>query len=269
MRPSRREFVKWVTASGMALSLSRLGSAEEAGFAARETLPGRQRWNPAARGLGRIDGVVKVTGAKLYASDFRAADLPGWPPNTSYAMLVRAADATHVFAGMDLAFLSDPAKPSVVVTAEDLARIGTRVPEFYEGDLFCPVGKTPLYLGQPVALLIFETFDAFDRAQLELRSKNVLKFGVETGPVAEPNYAAYRFTRVAGPTPDAPDIYAPIQEGWISPGKFESTGRPIWEPLPIKEGAPYAKGATYGSGRCSPGRSAAEAGKGQRGCSTV
>ena len=29
MRPSRREFVKWVTASGIALSLSRLAAAEE------------------------------------------------------------------------------------------------------------------------------------------------------------------------------------------------------------------------------------------------
>ena len=77
MRPSRREFVKWVTASGIALSLSRLASAEEPDFDARETLPGRQSWNPAATGAGRIDGVAKVTGAKLYASDFRAADLPG------------------------------------------------------------------------------------------------------------------------------------------------------------------------------------------------
>ena len=41
-------------------------------------------------------------------------------------------------------------KPSVVVTAADLDKIGTRVPEFYTGDLFCPVGKTPLYMGQPV-----------------------------------------------------------------------------------------------------------------------
>src|SRR5204863_1439565 len=203
--------VKWVTASGIAFSMSRLGSAEEVGFATRETLPGRQNWNPAANGAGRIDGVAKVTGTKLYASDFRAADLPGWPATTSHAILVRAPDATHVYTGMDLARLSGALKPSVVVTAEDLAKIGTRVPEFYEGDLFCPVGKTPLYLGQPVALLIFETFDAFDRAQLELRSKNALKFGVETGPVAEPNYAAYRFTRVAGQTPDAPDIYAPIR----------------------------------------------------------
>src|SRR3981189_1989951 len=142
MQPSRREFVKWVTASGISLSLSRLGSAGEAGFAAHETLPGRQNWNPAAKGAGRLDGVAKVTGAKLYASDFRAADLPGWPANTSHAMLILAPDATHVYTGIDLARLSGAVKPSVVVTAADLARIGTRVPEFYRGDLFCPVGTT-------------------------------------------------------------------------------------------------------------------------------
>src|SRR5215216_3928583 len=150
MRPTRREFVKWVTASGIALTLARLGSAEEPDFARRETLPGRGQWNPAVNGGGRIDGVVKVTGAKLYSSDFRAADLPGWPASTSHALLVRAPDATHVYTGLDLARLTGAMKPSVVVTAADLEKIGTRVPEFYAGDLFCPVGKTPLYLGQPV-----------------------------------------------------------------------------------------------------------------------
>ena len=66
MRPSRREFVQWVTASGIALSLSQLGSAEGAALSARASLPGRGGWNPAANGAGRIDGVAKVTGAKLY-----------------------------------------------------------------------------------------------------------------------------------------------------------------------------------------------------------
>jgi hypothetical protein len=33
MRPSRREFLKWASASGITLSLSRLGSAEAAGVA--------------------------------------------------------------------------------------------------------------------------------------------------------------------------------------------------------------------------------------------
>jgi len=246
MRPSRREFVKWVTASGIALSLSRLSSAEEPEFAARETLPGRQHWNPAAVGVGRIDGVAKVTGAKLYASDFRAADLPGWPANTSHALLIRAPDATHVYAGMDLARLAGATKPSVVVTATDLARIGTRVPEFYTGDLFCPVGKTPLYMGQPVALLIFEQFDAFDQARLALRDGPFVKFGEETGPVVMPNYGAFRFTRVAGPTPDAPDVYSPVKNGWVSPGRFQDTERPIWTRLPIPTGRAYAEAATHG-----------------------
>src|SRR6267142_2424735 len=246
MQPSRREFVKWVTVSGIALSLSRLGSAEEAGFAAHQTLPGRQGWNPAATGAGRIDGVAKVTGAKLYASDFRAADLPGWPSKTAHAILVRAPDATHVYTGMDLARLAGAMKPSVVVTAADLEKIGTRVPAFYAGDLFCPVGKTPLYMGQPVALLIFEQFDAYDQARLAVRDRTFVKFGEETGPVVRPNYGAFRFTRVAGPTPDAPDAYSPVKNGWVSPGRFQDTERPIWARLPIPTGGAYAEAATHG-----------------------
>src|SRR5271166_4972668 len=244
MRASRREFVKWVTASGIALTLSRLAIAEEPPFEARETLPGRQRWNPAATGVGRIDGVAKVTGVKLYASDFRAADLPAWPADTSHAMLVRAADATHVCAGIDLSRLSGPLKPSAVVTATELAQIGARVPEFYAGDLFCPVGKTPHYLGEPVALLIFERFDAFDQARLALRDGSFVKFGEETGPVVLPDYGAYRFTRVAGPTPDSPDMYSPLQEGWVSPQRVPNTDRRNWAPVPA--GSAYAKAVTYG-----------------------
>ena len=246
MRISRREFVKSVTASGIALSVSRLAIAEEPGFAARETLPGRQGWNPAATGAGRIDGVVKVTGAKLYASDFRAADLPGWPADTSHAILVRAPDATHVYTGIDLARLSSALKPSAVVTAAELAKIGTRVPEFYAGDLFCPLGRTPIYMGQPVALLIFETFDAFDQARLALRDGTFVKFGEETGPVVMPDYGAFRFTRVAGATPDAPDVYSPVLAGWVSPGRFQNTELPVWAPLAAGTGAAYAKAATYG-----------------------
>ncbi|MBG0803406.1 molybdopterin-dependent oxidoreductase [Methylocystis sp. H4A] len=246
VKASRREFAKLVTASGIALSLSRLALANEPGFAARETLPGRQRWNPAATGAGRIDGVAKVTGAKLYASDFRAADLPGWPTHTAHAMLIRTANATHIYEGVDLTRLSGALKPSVVVTATDLARIGARVPEFYSGDLFCPVGKTPLYLGQPAALLIYESFDAFDQARLALRNETLLKFGAETGPVVERNYGAFRFTRVAGATPDAPDVYSPVKEGWVSPGFFQNGERPIWARLPEPTGGAYVKAADYG-----------------------
>src|SRR5258705_10246494 len=246
MEISRREFVKLMTSSGIALSVSRAAVAQSPTFDARETLPGRQGWNPAAIGAGRIDGVAKVTGAKLYASAFRAADLPGWPANTSHAMLIRAPDATHVYTGMDLARLTGAMKPSVVVTAADLERIGIRVPEFYAGDLFCSVGKTPLYLGQPVALLIFEKFDAFDQARLALRDGTFVKFGDETGPVVGPNYGAFRFTRVARPTPDAPDVYSPVKNGWVNPGHFQDSDRPIWARVPIPPRGAYVEAPTHG-----------------------
>src|ERR1700719_2896516 len=246
MRPSRREFVKLATASGMALSFSRLASAAEPTFAARETLPGRQNWNPAANGAGRIDGVAKVTGAKLYASDFRAADLPGWPSKTAHAILVRAPDATHVYTGMELTRLTGASKPTVVVTAADLARVGTRVPEFFTGDLFCPVGRTPIYLGQPVALLIFEEFDAFDQARLKIRDSGFVKFAEETGAVAVPGSGAHRLSRAGPATPEAPDVYSPALAGWVSPGKFQNAERPIWTPLAVETGAAYAKAAIYG-----------------------
>jgi CO/xanthine dehydrogenase Mo-binding subunit len=134
----------------------------------------------------------------------------------------------------------------VVVTAEDLARIGVRVPQFYAGDLFCPIRKTPVYLGQPIALLIFEDFDRFDQARLALRDAAAVKYGDETGRITRPPYAAFRFTRVAGATPDAPDVYSPVKNGWVSPGKFQNTERPIWARLPIPTGQEYAEAARYG-----------------------
>ena len=103
MRTSRRDFREF----GLGGRHSAHPVAAEVGgsrqFAAARVACPAAAWNPAATGAGRIDGVAKVTSAKLYASDFRAADLPGWPENTSHAMLIRAPDATHVYIGMDVA----------------------------------------------------------------------------------------------------------------------------------------------------------------------
>jgi hypothetical protein len=207
MHLSRREFVTWVGTSGIMLVMTRSPSAQAARFDETQILPGTAAPRPAHGATGRIDAVAKVTGAKLYASDFRAADMDGWPPTTAHALLIRATDATHVFEGLDLSALGAGAQPTKIVTAEDLARAGTRAPPFYAGDLLCPVGKTPLYLGQPVALLPFETFDAYDRARVRLRQTSPIKLSAATGPLAQPNYAALRFTRVAGDAPGAPDVY--------------------------------------------------------------
>src|SRR5580698_6488079 len=242
---SRRELVKLATASGIALSFSRAALAESLTFDARETLPGNQSWNPAATGAGRIDGPAKVLGTKLYASDFRAADLPGWPPNTSHALLIRATDATHVFTGVDLSRLSGALKPSRVVTSADLAGAGIRVPAFFEGDLFCPTGKTPLYLGQPLVMLFFEQFDAFDQARLALRRPSCVSYGDETGPVAIAPYGSHRFVRVAGATPEAPDVYSPFLAGWTVPRSFANDEVPIWAPAD-QNGPTDAQASYYG-----------------------
>jgi CO/xanthine dehydrogenase Mo-binding subunit len=175
--------------------------------------------------------------------------MPGWPAQTSHALLLRTANATCVYAGLDLSELAGPLQPSAVVTADDLARIGVRVPEFYAGDLMCPVGRTPLYLGQPIALLIFADFDSFDQARLALRERSFAKFGEETGPVEMPDYGAFRFTRVGGSTPEAADVYSPVKNGWVSPGKFQkvrNTVVPVWPRLPIAAGQAYAEAADYG-----------------------
>ena len=247
MTISRREFIKRVGSSGIAVSVSPLAIGAEPTFSQRETLPGPQRWNPAATGAGRIDGVAKVTGAKLYSSDFRAADMPGWPASTAHAMLVRVADASHIYEGLDLSRLTGSMRPSVVVTAAETTRIGLRTPEYYRDrdGLFCPVGKTPLYLGQPVALLIFERFDDYDRARFALRDGTFVKFGRETGPVRLPPYGSNRFVRVAGSTPDAPDVYSPLMAGWARPLRFQGAEVPVWA-SPSLSGDANAKASFYG-----------------------
>ena len=192
MEISRRDFTRLATLGGIALSLSRAAQAQSPTFEERETLPGGKGWSPSATRAGRIDGPAKASGAKLYASDFRAADLPGWPATTSHAFLIRAADASHVFTGIDLSRLAEPIRPSRVVTAADLKEAGIRVPSFYEDALFCPVGETPLYLGQPLALLIFERFDAFDQARLALRDPPCATYGAEPG-LLRGTLGAFRF----------------------------------------------------------------------------
>src|SRR3954469_18215097 len=138
-------------------------------------------------------------------------------------------------------------RPSVVVTAAETTRIGLRTPEYYRDrdGLFCPVGKTPLYLGQAVALLIFERFDDYDRARFALRDGTFVKFGRETGPVRLPPYGSNRFVRVAGSTPDAPDVYSPLMAGWARPLRFQGAEVPVWA-SPSVSGDANAKASFYG-----------------------
>ena len=156
-------------------------------------------------------------------------------------MLLKAPDATHVFEGINLSGLTRELMPDRVVLAEDIAGAGITVPRFYAGDLLCASGSTPLYLGQPVALLIWNDFARFALAKQAIRfAQGVLRFGKETGPVVEQPYAAARFVRIAGPTPDAEDIYSPMLAGWTFPALYKKDDRPSWA-VPSATGSDAAK----------------------------
>jgi CO/xanthine dehydrogenase Mo-binding subunit len=61
-----------------------------------------------------------------------------------------------------------------------------------------------------------------------------------------PDYGAYRFTRVAGATPDAPDVYSPVLAGWVTPGRIQNSPLPVWSPLDRKTEFLYGKAAILG-----------------------
>ena len=223
----RRTFVKASLAAGISIVVRPLAAIAQ--VPGPEPAPGYAWQRTATTAARRIDGWQKVTGAKIYAADFRAADMPGWPRETAHAMLIKTPDATHVFEGIELAVLDEELAPDRVVLAADLAAAAITVPPFYAGDLLCPAGKTPLYLGQPVALLIWNDFARFALARQAIKSSpGVIRFGAKTGPVAAPPYAAARFVRVAGPTPDAEDVYSPMLAGWTFPILYQKDDRPAW-----------------------------------------
>ncbi|MCF8534017.1 MAG: molybdopterin-dependent oxidoreductase [Reyranella sp.] len=225
----RRRFLIGSTAAGIMLAL--VPPAARASFVDDEIMPTAPGWS--GDGLGqpryRIDGYAKVTGAKLYARDFRAADMDGWPDETDHAMLLLASDATRRFVGADLTMLAPALQPDRVVTAEDLEAARIRAKGFFTEDLMCRKGQTPAYLGQPVALLIFSSLKKFVTARQILRgARGTVVFGEQTGAVARPPYGANRFTRIGGSDPSGPDVFSPVMDGWVVPPRYRRGHYPSW-----------------------------------------
>src|SRR5262245_62863366 len=105
----RRAFLKASAVAGISVVVRPLAAA------AQPPLFEGSAWKrDAATAARRIDGWPKVTGAKLYASDFRPVDMLGWPRDCAHAMLLKTPDATHVFEGIDLAKLDTDLRPDRV-----------------------------------------------------------------------------------------------------------------------------------------------------------
>lgn len=171
--------------------------------------PGAPDWSGGpGKARFRIDGLAKVTGQKIYARDFRAADMPGWPRIERMAMILRATQPGLVFAGLDLSRLdAADARPLLTVTQapltgfpwpqRDLASLNLQLPFSTEGadgvqQLLAPVGSAPQFYGQPVAILIFADGNAYRRAKRALQFEpGVVKTGAPPPPPPTPPARAY------------------------------------------------------------------------------
>lgn len=236
---SRRDFIKLGTFGSITVMFGRLPVAQ-----AREVHSGPQtsEWmTPDGRVQYRWDAVRKVTGEKVFARDFRAKNLPGWPQQQAHSFFVKATDVEHTFEGVDLSVLGADLQPDRLVLHEDMARDGVQVPEmpdlglgFYGQNFLLPKGETaPLY-GHPVALLIFKDFDRFEAAKRRLRfEKNAVKYGRHTGLVPPPNYGAARYVRIGGTEPGDTPEFSPMQDAVIW-GNFDGD-TPTW-PQPDPDG---------------------------------
>lgn len=177
----------------------------------------------------RVDGFAKVTGAKLYARDIRGADIDGWPDQTHHAMLVFSPQAKRVFKGLDLSVLDKNFQPETVITADDLKTAGLAATGFFDTDLFCVKGTAPLYLGQPVAMLIYKDLMRFTLARAELvGNDSVIVYGDEVAAVSTDPYGSNRFTRVTGDSAYGPDVFSPIKNGWVGPIRYQKNYNPKW-----------------------------------------
>lgn len=179
---SRRAFLKGASAAGITLIVRKFISPARAVAANRDAwtaAPGKARY--------RIDGLAKVSGEKIYARDFRAADMVGWPPTERVAATIRARHVDRVFLGLDLdRFAEAGVAPLRIVLARDLAadKIGTGEfqlpPAGLPTSLMVAEGEVPVYYGQPLALVICQDHHAHRRLRKLLRAhSSIARYGSE------------------------------------------------------------------------------------------
>src|SRR4029077_5095531 len=198
---SRRQLLHASLIGGIAVYIAPLGSRAYAALFDDRLLT-TSAWNgPADRLRYRIDGKAKGTGAKIFARDIRARDMPPWPQQQAHALVLRTTLADRLYAGFDLSMLGAELAPDRIVTAADLARHGLAFPAFYGEDMLLPEGKTPAYLGQAAAILIFHDFARFRFAKERLQfNASVIRYGEVTGPLLRDPWGAERFVRIGGET---------------------------------------------------------------------
>ncbi|UIP28786.1 xanthine dehydrogenase family protein molybdopterin-binding subunit [Photobacterium sp. TLY01] len=199
----------------------------------------RANWKKDNKPHFRFDAIEKVTGQKIYGRDYRAVDMPGWPDEQHHALIIRASIANRVYQGFDISFLPSDMQPYKVITAEDLKAHHIDWIEEFGGNMLLEKGRTPDYLGHEIAVLLFDSFDAFNKAKNRIQfNKDVVQYGEKTPLVAASRdpYASWRIIREQGLSGQN-DRYSALQDGLFFPDYVKH--RPVW---PDAENSPDDNG---------------------------
>ncbi|MGH8434693.1 MAG: xanthine dehydrogenase family protein molybdopterin-binding subunit [Pseudomonas sp.] len=225
---SRRAFLQGSIIAGIGVTLAPLGSRAFAALFEDQVTVSPQPWFTAGgQARGRIDGVSKACGAKVFARDIRAKDMPGWPTQQGHAMLLKATQADHLYAGFDLSMLPAELQPDRIVTAADLQKDGIAWPQSHGPDPFLPEGQVPMFIGHPVALLIWKDFERFRQAKNRLKfNDKVIRYGAKAAPYQADPYGSFRFVRVGGDNPFADDTFSSLKDSMLFPLIRER--KPVW-----------------------------------------
>lgn len=244
VRLSRRRFLKSMVVAGVAVYLAPLNSeAYEALFT--EKVLDIPNWDPKTQRIKfRTDAVAKATGNKVFAMDIRSRDMPHWPQKQAHAFILRVTEADKTYEGFDLSLLNDGLMPDTIVTAEDLTRDGLDFPGFYGTDMLLSKGDTATYLGQAVAILIYNDYPRFSAAKNALKFKpEIIQYGEKTGYIERDPWLTYRGVRIGGETPYDDDVYSTLKYGRINPKEMKDHW-PVWPDANIN-GTPNEQGMHY------------------------
>ncbi len=221
---TRREFLKGAAAGSASFLVSTLDfGLSPSPRAAEINRPGEWSGGP-GQAFHRIDGLAKVTGQKIFARDFRPVDMPDWPGKYHHALVLHAPFVDRIFEGLDLDQLPEELRPSVVITAADLARdnIGIDQENYPAGDYLAPSGKPPSYLGQALAILLYDELAAYHGAKKQILSNGTVIRTGQRAPLPEPSYYKPETSIVHGISHSGGESFAQTIRGTVHPSQPET-----------------------------------------------
>ncbi|MEG9623761.1 aldehyde oxidase [Pseudomonas sp. HMSC08G10] len=242
---SRRAFLQGGVIAGVGVTLAPLGSPAFAALMENSVTTSPQKWmSHDGKTRFRNDALSKVCGNKVFARDIRAKDMPGWPQQQGHALLLKTIKADRIYAGLDLAWLGADLQPDRVVTAEDLHKDGIAWPEAHSPDPLLPPGKVPMFIGHPVAILIWNDFERYRQAKLKLQfNDKAIRYGAQAPLYQGDPYGSFRFVRVAGKTPFEEDEFSSLKNSMLFPTILNR--KPVWTNEPKQHGTLTEQGLFY------------------------